>query len=205
MVTSNDLVANVVFLIESTAITGAYMSELRNNYIVPTLEHFSLQGIADEHDLFPVENSKFIYGVIVYKTVQSLPGVTTCTYGPFSSPQKVLSTIDKLELVEKIHFFPNSQFFFVHFIKLFPHFHFSLSGGKSESNANLAEGLATALICFDDMNELREEHRFQVQNHCILLCNSTPYSMPVMECAQHENKTIEQVASLYQEVRSSFE
>lgn len=104
MVTSNDLVANVVFLIESTAITGAYMSELRNNYIVPTLEHFSLQGIADEHDLFPVENSKFIYGVIVYKTVQSLPGVTTCTYGPFSSPQKVLSTIDKLELVEMIYF-----------------------------------------------------------------------------------------------------
>lgn len=103
MVTSNDLVANVVFLIESTAITGAYMSELRNNYIVPTLEHFSLQGIADEHDLFPVENSKFIYGVIVYKTVQSLPGVACSTYGPFSSPQKVLNTIDKLEWVEKFN------------------------------------------------------------------------------------------------------
>lgn len=97
MVTSNDLIANVVFLIESTAITGAYMSELRNNYIVPTLEHFSLQGIADEHDFFPVENSKFIYGVIAYKTVQSLPGVSCSTYGPFSSPQKVLNTIDKLE------------------------------------------------------------------------------------------------------------
>lgn len=97
MVTSNDLIANVVFLIESTAITGAYMSELRNNYIVPTLEHFSLQGIADEHDLFPIENSKFIYGVIAYKTVQSLPGVSCSTYGPFASPQKVLSTIDKLE------------------------------------------------------------------------------------------------------------
>lgn len=97
MVTSNDLVANVVFLIENTAITGAYMSELRNNYIVPTLEHFSLQGIADEHDLFPVETSKFVYGVIVYKTVQTLPGVSCSTYGPFSSPQKVLNTIDKLE------------------------------------------------------------------------------------------------------------
>lgn len=77
---------------------------------------------------------------------------------------------------------------------------FSLSGGKSESNANLAEGLATALVCFDDMNEIREEHRFQVQNHCILLCNSTPYSMPVTECLQYENKTIEQMAALFQEV-----
>lgn len=97
MVASNDLVANVVFLIESTAITGAYMSEMRNNYIVPTLEYFSLQGLADEHDLFPVENSKFVYGVITYKTVQSLPGVTCSTYGPFSNPQKVLNAIDKLE------------------------------------------------------------------------------------------------------------
>lgn len=76
-----------------------------------------------------------------------------------------------------------------------------MSGGKSESNANLAEGLATALVCFDDMNELREEHRFQVQNHCILLCNSTPYSMPVMECLPYENKSVEQIAALFPEVR----
>lgn len=79
-----------------------------------------------------------------------------------------------------------------------------MSGGKSESNANLAEGLATALVCFDDMNEIREEHRFQVQNHCILLCNSTPYSMPVMECTPYENKTIEQMAALFQEVMNNL-
>lgn len=75
-----------------------------------------------------------------------------------------------------------------------------MSGGKSESNANLAEGLATALVCFDDMNEIREEYRFQVQNYCILLCNSTPYSMPITECLQYENKTIEQMAALFHEV-----
>lgn len=78
-------------------------------------------------------------------------------------------------------------------------FLFSLSGGKSESNANLAEGLATALVCFEDMNEIRED-RFQVQNYCILLCNSTPYPMPVSECTAYENKTIEQLAVLYHEV-----
>lgn len=77
---------------------------------------------------------------------------------------------------------------------------YSLSGGKSESNANLAEGLATALVCFDDINEIREENRFKVQNHCILLCNSTPYSMPVLECVQYENKSIEQLAMVFQEV-----
>lgn len=75
-----------------------------------------------------------------------------------------------------------------------------MSGGKSESNANLAEGLATALVCFDDMNEIREEHRFGVQNHCVLVCNSTPYSMPVLECNEYENKSIEQLAAIFQEV-----
>lgn len=75
-----------------------------------------------------------------------------------------------------------------------------MTGGKSESNANLAEGMATALICFDDMNEIREEQRYQVQNHCILICNSSPYSMPVFECIQYENKTVEQMAVLFHEV-----
>lgn len=75
----------------------------------------------------------------------------------------------------------------------------SFSGGKSESNANMAEGLATALVCFDDMNELREE-RYQVENYCILICNSTPYSMPVSECTTYEHKTIEQLAALFNEV-----
>lgn len=97
MVTSNDIVANVIFLIEGTAINGAYMLEMRNNYIIPTLEYFSLQGTVDERDMFPVECSKFVYGVVMYKTAQSLPGVTCTTYGPFSNPQRVLNVIDKLE------------------------------------------------------------------------------------------------------------
>lgn len=97
MIGSCDLPANVVFLIENTAVAGAYMPEIRNNYIVPTLEYFSLQDFSDERDSFPVESSKLMYGVITYKTVQSLPGPTCCTYGPFSNPQKVLSVIDKLE------------------------------------------------------------------------------------------------------------
>lgn len=80
---------------------------------------------------------------------------------------------------------------------------FSLTGGKSESNANLAEGLATALVCFDDMNEIRED-RYQVQNYCILVCNSTPYSMPVSECTTYENKTIEQLAALFHEVSDNL-
>lgn len=76
----------------------------------------------------------------------------------------------------------------------------SLTGGKSESNANLAEGMATTLVCFDDMNEMRDDRFMQVQKHCILICNSAPYSMPVQECQQYENKTVEQMATIFHEV-----
>lgn len=79
----------------------------------------------------------------------------------------------------------------------------SLTGGKSESNACLADAMATAMVCFDDMKKARDDTRF-VQNHCILICNSAPYSMPVFECTPYENKTVEQMAVLFQEVCNFF-
>lgn len=79
----------------------------------------------------------------------------------------------------------------------------SMSSGKSESYANLAEGMATALECFQDMNDLRDEKRY-VQNHCVLICNSAPYLLPVTENALYENNTVEQMAVLFQEVSFSI-
>lgn len=97
MVGKNDFVANVVFLIEGTAINGAYLSDMKNNYIIPTLEYFSHQGSMDERDGFFSEPNNFLYGAIMYKTAQCLPGVSCTTYGPFTNPQKVLNVLDKLE------------------------------------------------------------------------------------------------------------
>lgn len=79
---------------------------------------------------------------------------------------------------------------------------FRLTGGESEEFANLAEGMATTLVCFDDLNEMRDQAaQEQVTNYCILVCNSAPYSMPIMECQQYEGKTAEQMASIFYEVR----
>lgn len=75
----------------------------------------------------------------------------------------------------------------------------SLTGGKSESNANLAEGLATSLVCFDDLEEKRE-NLFATQKHCILICNSAPYLLHVTECNMYENKNVDQLLQIYQEV-----
>jgi mediator of RNA polymerase II transcription subunit 25 len=54
---------------------------------------------------------------------------------------------------------------------------FRLIGGRSESNANLSEGLATALVCFQDLDKRRDKDT-QTNKHCILISNSPPYSIP---------------------------
>lgn len=89
-------VANVIFLIEGTAINGAYLTDMKMNYIIPTLDYFT-SGANDERDNYISDSNSLMYGIVVYKTAQSMPGVTCVTYGPFVSPQKVLNVIDKLE------------------------------------------------------------------------------------------------------------
>ncbi len=72
-------------------------------------------------------------------------------------------------------------------------------GGKGEAHANIAEGLATALQCFEDLR-LKREDMGMVQKHCILICNSPPYQLPVMEISPFTGKTVEQLASLFTKV-----
>lgn len=75
---------------------------------------------------------------------------------------------------------------------------FSLTGGKSECNASLAEGLATALVCFQDLEKLRDKET-TTNKHCILISNSSPYMMPVNENECFEGKTVEQLAAIFVE------
>lgn len=91
-----DSIADVVFVIEATSILGAYINDMKQNYIIPTLEYFS-QGISEDKDYYVSERTNTMYGIVVYKTAQSGLGVCCTTHGPFSSPHIVLSTIDKLE------------------------------------------------------------------------------------------------------------
>lgn len=86
------------------------------------------------------------------------------------------------------------------FILLLVHSSFRLVGGKGESHANIAEGLATALQCFEDLQQRREPNLLP-QKHCILVCNSPPYLLPVMESPTFAGHSVEQLAVLLQEVR----
>lgn len=184
-----------MFLVEGTAINGAYMNDLKSNYIIPTLEFFSH---TDEDQLgmtacgSSVDKSNVMYGVVLYRTAQAMPGTCCKTYGPFSSTQKLMNAIDNLEL----------------------------TGGKSESYANLAEGMAVALHCFEDFSQIRSTQRgtasssssplaqSSAQKHCIMICNSAPYSMPVpVNANPHQPmdmKNYEQLATVFHEVVSTL-
>ncbi|CAH1159965.1 unnamed protein product [Phaedon cochleariae] len=165
--------ADVIFLIEGTAVNGAYLNDIKTSYIIPSLEYFNQGNIDDTN--YISENANSLYGIVVYQAADCLPHPSTDTFGPLSSPTKLLNAIDKLELV----------------------------GGKSESHSNIAEGLATALNCFEELQQKRDASA-NVQKHCILICNSPPYSLPVLESHLYSGKTAEQLATILQEKNINF-
>ncbi|XP_023012280.2 mediator of RNA polymerase II transcription subunit 25 isoform X2 [Leptinotarsa decemlineata] len=165
--------ADVIFLIEGTAVNGAYINDIKTNYIIPSLEYFSQGNIDDTN--YVSENANSLYGIVTYQAADCLPHPSTDTYGPFSSPTKLLNTIDKLDLI----------------------------GGKGESHSNIAEGLATALHCFEDLQQKRDATS-SVQKHCVLVCNSPPYSLPVLESHVYSGKSAEQLATILQEKNINF-
>ncbi|XP_066601474.1 mediator of RNA polymerase II transcription subunit 25-like isoform X2 [Prorops nasuta] len=166
--TEHGMQADVLFVIEGTAVNGAYLNDLKTNYLMPTLEYFSQGGIEDRE--YVSENNTTLYGIVVYHAADCLPAPCTETLGPYANPHKLLLILDKLEMV----------------------------GGKGESFANIGEGLATGLQCFEDL-QLRREPNTASQKHCILICNSPPYQTVIQETYKFAGHTIEQLATLYQE------
>ncbi|XP_014485154.1 PREDICTED: mediator of RNA polymerase II transcription subunit 25-like isoform X2 [Dinoponera quadriceps] len=160
--------ADIIFVIEGTAVNGAYLNDLKTSYIIPTLEYFS-QGVIEDRE-YVSENGATLYGIVVYHAADCLPAPCTETFGPYSNPHKLLMMMDKLEMV----------------------------GGKGESYANIGEGLATGLQCFEDL-QLKREHKTASQKHCILICNSPPYQIMIQETYEFAGHTIEQLAVIYQE------
>ncbi|XP_075985529.1 mediator of RNA polymerase II transcription subunit 25-like isoform X2 [Anticarsia gemmatalis] len=109
--------AEVIFVIEATAANGAYIGELKTNYIIPTLEYFH-GGALEEGG-----GSGSVYGIVTYRSADCHPGVPVSTFGPFTCPQTVVETVDKIQYV----------------------------GGHAESRACVTEALTAALACFDEL------------------------------------------------------
>ncbi|XP_026680301.1 mediator of RNA polymerase II transcription subunit 25 [Diaphorina citri] len=144
---------------------GAYLNELKANYIIPSLEYFNQAPIEDRE--FMCESCAN-YGLVLYESSDCRPKPFSTSYGHWTNPQKILNLFEKMELV----------------------------GGKGEGYANIAEGLATALVYFEDLQSLRESSCVP-HKHCILVCNSPPYSVPVMQCSLYAGQTLEQLATVF--------
>lgn len=168
---NNDLTSliDVVFIIEGTAVTGAYINELKLNYILPTLEYLR-QISCDDHEYLCNEANLTQYGIVLYNAASSFLEPVCNTFGPYTSTHRVLECIEELPLF----------------------------GGSLESCTNLAEGLATALCCFEDLQKLRQmkqmrqcnkECSISVQKLCILICNSPPYTNVIRQCRKFSGKT----------------
>lgn len=80
-------------------------------------------------------------------------------------------------------------------LKIF--YDYTLSG-HAEHMASLTEGLATTLECFKDLTLLRDPG-LKAQKFCILICNSPPYNLPVMDLPSFRGLTLEQLAVLLNE------
>lgn len=82
------------FYLPGTASCGVYLNEMKSNYIIPALEFFS--GM---EDIYSPSNksSSSLFGIVTFKTSQCNPNNSCNTFGPFSSPQKFLKTVDNLE------------------------------------------------------------------------------------------------------------
>ncbi|XP_048001340.1 mediator of RNA polymerase II transcription subunit 25-like [Leguminivora glycinivorella] len=109
--------AELIFVIEATSTNGAYISELKTNYIIPTLEYFH-GGALEEGG-----GNGSVYGIVTYQAADNLLALPVNTFGPFTCPQTVVETIDKIQFI----------------------------GGQAESRACITEALVAVAACFEEL------------------------------------------------------
>ena len=115
-------VVDVVILVEDTALGGSNMTEIKNNYIVPALEHFN-SGPVSDLDFSTNLKSSSSFSVVPFYASDCLPCSPSKIIGPFTSIKKILTVLDKLSFV----------------------------GGQGETHSSGQEGLANALQLFKEV------------------------------------------------------
>lgn len=87
---------DIVFVIEGTAACGAYLNEIKSNYIVPTVEYFNGGAIQEDKDCGS-ETFATLYSLVVYHAADRMPAFLVDVYGPFRNPHKFLQLFEKLD------------------------------------------------------------------------------------------------------------
>ena len=174
MVVNEAPLTDVVFVVETTANFAPYQELMKSFYLNPILEYLSGRtGPTDDRDIgFDNNYNCSLYAAVWYNTAASAPELTSSCYGPAASTYKLLQLMDKM----------------------------SFRGGHAESLSHVTEGIATALQCFDDLQEMRESIPSGVNNtiqkHCILFCNSPPYDLPTVESLTYNGMHLDELVAI---------
>lgn len=94
--TSEAVCNDIVFVVEGSAACGAYMSELKSNYIAPTVEYFNGGPVTEDRDCGS-ESFATLYTLVVYHASDRMPASLVDIYGPFRNPFKFLQLVEKLD------------------------------------------------------------------------------------------------------------
>lgn len=158
--------ADVVLVVEGTANLGAYIEDLKQNYILPTLKHFN-GGPPDPID-YGHDYSCTLYNLVTFYSADIAPDSATRCSDLTTSTHQLLKWLDSVPFL----------------------------GGCGETHSHISEGLRTALHVFDDIKEKRNNDRVTPDRHCILICNSPPYHLPSMEGIRYTGFYSDQLANM---------
>ncbi|CAG2122160.1 unnamed protein product, partial [Medioppia subpectinata] len=113
-------------------------------------------------------------------TVDCAPEPASQCFAPTTSSHRLLQWLDKIQFI----------------------------GGAGESCSHITEGFSTALQVFDDFTALRENTASNIMakttKHCILICNSPPYSVQTLESQTYSGLKIDRLAALMSERNINF-
>ncbi|XP_053384531.1 mediator of RNA polymerase II transcription subunit 25-like isoform X2 [Mercenaria mercenaria] len=166
MVALDKTPSDVVFVVEGTANLGAYIEDLKTNYILPTLEKFN-GGPPDPID-YGDDYSCTLYNLVTFFSADIAPDSATRCSDLTTSTHQFLTWLDHVQFI----------------------------GGCGECHSHISEGLRTALHVFDDIKEKRNNDRLSPERHCILICNSPPYQLPSMEGCRYTGYYSDQLANM---------
>ena len=162
-------IVDVVLLIEDTALGGFGFSEIKNNYIVPTLEHFNGGPASSDLDFASLSCSSS-FSVVPFHASDCLPLPPSSIIGPYTSVKRIISVLDKLPF----------------------------KGGKGQALSSGQEAIANALQLFKEVERKRGED-VATARHIIYVCNSGIYDMPVMDNCHYQGRKLEDLTTEIQD------
>ena len=165
----NKNVVDVVFVVEATPQLGAYLDNLKQSYILPTLNWFN--GGPPEEMNYGCDYSCTLYSLVTFQSADCAPNPAVTIKLPTISTHEFIQALDNVKF----------------------------EWGTPQQGSHVAEGLASALQLFDDISTLRDASVPETQKHCILVLNTPPYQIVSQESPKYSGYKADQLVEMMHE------